>query len=292
MIQKKIEIILNLILQYFVRFNFNNKKTKFRDIHKNEFAYFFNDTISKEIDIDGVYEKEEISIISNIVNRNSTIIDIGANIGNHSLAFSKFSKKIYSFEAHPKTFQVLKFNCSNIKKIKLYNIGISDKSGVLYFKNTKTDNIGGRKLNKFGDIRSKINKLDNIISPKKKIDLIKLDVEGHEFQALIGMKKIIKNNKCFLFIEFCENNVLKRKKIINLLKNHGYTHAYFFKKEKKFSKKEYLNLLIDIIRILFNSTSLKTKLTKIRINDLIHNRLKCNIIFSKIEINLTKMNNY
>ena len=120
MIQKKIEIILNLILQYFVRFNFNNKKTKFKDIHKNEFAYFFNDTISKEIDIDGVYEKEEISILSNILNKNSTIIDIGANIGNHSLAFSRFSKKIYSFEAHPKTFQILKFNCSNTKKIKLY----------------------------------------------------------------------------------------------------------------------------------------------------------------------------
>lgn len=291
MIQKKIEIILNLILQYFVRFNFNNKKTKFRDIHKNEFAYFFNDTISKEIDIDGVYEKEEISIISNIVNRNSTIIDIGANIGNHSLAFSKFSKKIYSFEAHPKTFQVLKFNCSNIKKIKLYNIGISDKSGVLYFKNTKTDNIGGRKLSQFGNIKSKINKLDDIINPKKKIDLIKLDVEGHEYQALIGMKKIIKNNKSFLFIEFCENNFAKRKKIIKLLENYGYTKAYFFKKKSEIFKKNYINLIINILSIILNISSLRTRLIKINPHDLIYNGLNSNIIFSKKEINLSKINN-
>lgn len=291
MIQKKIKLIINLILQYFLRFNYNNKKNNFRNIHKKEFAYFFNDTISNEINIDGVYEKDEILIISKIINKNSSIIDIGANIGNHSLAFSKFSKKIYSFEAHPKTFQILKFNCFNNKKIKIYNLGISDKSGVLYFKDIKTHNIGGRKLNKTGNIKSRINKLDNIINPKKKIDLIKIDIEGHEYHALVGMKKIIKKNKSFLFIEFCENNFVKRKKIIKLLEDYGYTKAYFFKKKSEIFKKNYLNLIINIFSIILKTSSLRTKLIKINPQSLIYNGLKSNIIFSKKEINLSKINN-
>ena len=62
------------------------------------------------------------------------MVDIGANIGNHSIAFSKISKKVYSFEAHPRTFEILKFNTDKYKNIKIFNIGISNKKGSLFLK--------------------------------------------------------------------------------------------------------------------------------------------------------------
>ena len=131
MISKKISQIIDLFLEYSVKLNFNRKKEKFKKIHQNEFAYFFNDTIAKEISIHGIYEKDEIDLLKNFIKRNKIIIDIGANIGNHSIAFSKISKKVFAYEAHPRTFEILKFNYAN-NKIKIFNIGISNKKVFIF----------------------------------------------------------------------------------------------------------------------------------------------------------------
>ena len=282
--------IVDILIEYFIKLNFNRKKKTFSKVHKNEFVYFFNDTVSKEININGIYEKIEINFLSRILKRNSTVIDIGANIGNHSIAFSKISKKVYSFEAHPKTFEILRFNCKEIKKIKIFNIGISNKKGFLFFKNKQTHNIGGKKLGKIGQIKSKINKLDNIIKINNDIGLIKIDIEGHEYQALQGMKKILKNNNSIILIEFFEKDIKKRKNIINLLKSFDYSYSYYFYKEKSFFKKKYLDLLKNIIFLfLFNSQKNKTKVFEITPNLLIKNDIRSNIIFSKKKLNLSKI---
>ncbi len=279
---KKIDKVLNLLIEYFIKLNFNKKKDRFKKIHKSEFVYFFNDQITKEIDIHGVYEKDEINILSKIIKKNSIIIDIGANIGNHSIAFSKIAKEIYSFEAHPKTFEILKFNCQNYKKIKIYNIGISDKKGFLFFTKNKTYNVGGKQLRKKGAVKSKINKLDNLIKLKKKIELIKIDIEGHEYKALLGMKNLLKNNDSKLFIEFYSDSIEERRKIISFLLNLGYSKSYYFFEKSPFFKKKYLNLLLNIFSILlFNKSKNKIKLIEIDPNSLIRNNIKSNILFSK-----------
>ena len=286
MISKKINIIINLILEYFIKLNFNRKKEDFKKVHNNEFAYFFNDTIAKEINIHGVYEKEEIEVLSKLISSKDHVVDIGANIGNHSIAFSKISKKVYSFEAHPRTFEILKFNTHKYKNIKIFNIGISNKKGSLFFKNIITTNIGGKKLSKTGSIKSQINKLDNIIKSDKKIKLIKIDIEGHEHEALLGMKKLLSNNNSLILLEFCEESIAKRRKIINFLRDNKYLHSYYFSKEKKISNLGYLDLLIKIIlTILFVFKKKKTKIIKIDFESLVINDLKENIIFSKKKIN-------
>ena len=120
---------------------------------------------------------------------------------------------------------------------------------------------------------------------------IKIDIEGHEYQALRGMSKILSNNKSFLVIEFCENSISKRKKIINFLLSHGYLNAYVFSNNKSVFKKNYLNLIINILKIIFyNSSILESKLFNIDSADLIYNKTKSNIIFSKKKINFKKFN--
>jgi len=286
MISERIDKILELIIEYFIKLNFNRNKEKFKKIYKNEFVYFFNDTIAKEINIHGIYEHEEIKIISKIIRSRGNIIDIGANIGNHSIAFSKISKKVYSFEAHPRTFEILKFNTKEYDNIKIFNLGISNKKGFLFFNNSKSSNIGGKRLGKTGSIKSKINKLDNVIKLDDKIKLIKIDIEGHEYEALEGMKKLLNNNKSLILLEFCEESISKRRKIINFLKKEEYFHSYYISKEKKFSNRAYFDLIIKIVStILFIYKTDKTKLIKIDLNSLITNGLKTNIIFSKKKIN-------
>ena len=128
--------------------------------------------------------------------------------------------------------------------------------------------------------------MDNIIKLNNKIKLIKIDIEGHEYEALEGMKKLLNKNKSLILLEFCEESVSKRRKIINFLKDKEYFHSYYISKEKKISNRAYFDLIIKIIcTILFIYKTKKTKLKKIDLNSLITNGLKSNIIFSKKKIN-------
>ncbi len=65
--------------------------------------------------------------------------------------------------------------------------------------------------------------------------MIKIDVEGHDYEVIRGMISTIKKNKPVILVEFNKNNFFKIKK---LLKNYN-SWVYFFEKNKfkKFSKK-------------------------------------------------------
>jgi methyltransferase, FkbM family len=178
------------------------------------------------------------------------------------------------------------FNTKAYKNIKIFNLGLSNRKGSLFFNSCKSSNIGGKKLSKTGSIKSKINKLDNIIKLDKKIKLIKIDIEGHEFNALQGMKKLLNNNNSLILLEFCEESTYKRQKIINFLKKKDYIHSYYISKEEKISKKALLDLISKIIfTILFIYKTKKPKLVKVELDTLITNGLKSNIIFSKKKLN-------
>ena len=140
-----------------------------------------------------------------------TAVDIGANIGNHSIFLSNFFKKVYAFEPNPITFDVLSIN-SKYKNLaqNIYplNIGLSDENTQLPFV-INPNNIGGSKIMSKNDnlkIKDKTNvnvkKADELeILENEKISLIKIDVEGHEINALKGAEKIIKSNKPVILFE-------------------------------------------------------------------------------------------
>ena len=118
----RIKYFYDILLTTFVRANFNYKSNKFKKLYNFNPSIFFNDTISNEIIIDGIYEKNELDLISKIIGKNNEIfIDVGANIGNHTLYFKDSFKEIYSFEPHPKIYQLLKFNTCDFSNIKTYN---------------------------------------------------------------------------------------------------------------------------------------------------------------------------
>ena len=76
------------------------------------------------------YEIEFLEFIRLNYNKQNTILDIGANIGNHSLFFSEYLdfKKIISFEPYEPNFELLGKNLNN-KKCEIINCAISDSNG-------------------------------------------------------------------------------------------------------------------------------------------------------------------
>lgn len=145
-----------------------------------------------------------------------TVFDVGANLGKYALLISKIfqnrKKEIYSFEPSRKTYAQLKDNCGKDEDIKMFNFGLSDKEGkVKLYLDEETSGMASvykRRLDHFNlsvsiEEEIQLKTLDGFCSENniKKIDLLKLDVEGNELKVLEGAKNMLKN-KAIRFIQF------------------------------------------------------------------------------------------
>lgn len=167
------------------------------------------------------FEYSTFELFSNHLNPGNVIIDIGANIGVHSIFFSKLVGKngqVFSFEPEGKTFLLLQQNLqlNNCENVHISNIALSNKNGFVelcghesgfsdadggdpykFIKQmadeNKGDTVGLVKSVRLNDI-PEINSLD-------KIDFIKIDVEGAELLVFEGAKQIILKYKPVIIFE-------------------------------------------------------------------------------------------
>ena len=140
------------------------------------------------------------------ISKELIIFDVGGNIGEYSDKILKFAEKsnITIFEPSKKNYKILINKFKKFQKIKIENIGINKKTGYrkLYY-----DKIGsplaslskrsflGSSLKVKGFEKVKFISLKKYISQNKikKIDLLKLDVEGFELDCILSAEKFIKN---------------------------------------------------------------------------------------------------
>lgn len=170
------------------------------------------DIISESVKKHGAYDFQCLEMISKILIRysNVTTIDIGANIGNHTLLFSKLSDRVYSFEPVPEIFNILKKNIdqNNIKNVICINSGLSNESIDSTICVQTNGNIGQSSLEyDFTDgIREKIHleKGDDTLSQLgiDRIDFIKIDVEGHEKKVIEGIKESLLKFRPIVYMEW------------------------------------------------------------------------------------------
>ena len=151
------------------------------------------------------YEIAFLQYIQNNYPVQTGIIDVGANIGNHSLFFSEFLEHdiIHSFEPHSDNFELLQKNMDG-RKAKLYQTALSEKKGEMVLYNSDSSNNGGFSLHAHPHSFVVYDKIDvtTLDSYKlKNISMIKIDVEGHEDGVLKGAVNTIKKNHPIIFIE-------------------------------------------------------------------------------------------
>lgn len=144
-------------------------------------------------------------------------IDIGANVGFYTLAAAKTFDKVYSFEPSPNTFRRLVHNVelNNFGSVTPINSGLSDvKSGMELHINPF--NNGGASLKGFseamkclypeyvwGSVKVDVEVLDEIIDTRGivGVDLIKIDVEGHELPVIRGAQNTISTFRPLIYAE-------------------------------------------------------------------------------------------
>lgn len=205
---------------------------------RKQMAVFSFDTIGLDIAYFGIYEKKELDCFFAWLNfladdfNNTAALDIGANIGNHSLYFSDFFKQVFSFEPSPRTYGLLSFNAALVSNIKTFNYGLS-KATCSAELGTESKNIGASKIinssNKNNDAMLKqtiaLKVLDDVNVTDLPIRLIKIDVEGHEHEALSGAKKTIeKHQPIILFEQLKQEFNQGSTPTITLLKSYGYDY--------------------------------------------------------------------
>ena len=291
-IKERLKYFYRILLKLFVRENHNYKNNEFNLLYEFNPVIFFNDTVSNEINIDGIYEKNQLEKIKPFLNKD-TFLDIGANLGNHTLYFHKHFKNIYSFEPHPITYKLLEINTKYKSNIKTCNFGLSDKK-----KNTKVvirsqNNVGGEGYREY-DNKEKIiedvffKNFDELFNFKNQLSFIKIDVEGNELDVLKSMKKNILNNQAIMFLEFDMKNFSQKNEIIMLLKSVGYNYFYFFEASQMLNLR-FRNLFSIFFKIVFFGFKEKIKLTDVGEFNKNKNYL-INIIVSKHQLNLSSKN--
>ncbi|MEZ4859221.1 MAG: FkbM family methyltransferase [Flavobacteriaceae bacterium] len=203
---------------------------KLRKHHANEepLLVFSKDFIGEEVFAYGCYEKYEIETISKVLDFDTSqhhALDIGANIGNHSRAFSGLFKTVLCFEPHPTIFEVLQLNTKHKDNVKCYNFGLSSEQKNAFLEIPKY-NLGGGSITNIQTqhtIPIALKKGDDFLT--QPCSFVKIDVEGHESEVIKGMQKFLEQHKPIICFELI-NEEVSGSKIITLLKEIGYTHFY------------------------------------------------------------------
>jgi len=156
------------------------------------------------------------------ISEGMTVIDVGANIGFHTLYFASLvgpKGKVIAFEPIPDNFESL---IQNIKLNRFDQIvpipnALSNKNEELNIHITENlENPGSHNLFEIGEKNASVvcRKGDDILAELKTeaVSFIKIDVEGYEYPVLQGLEKTIKRDKPVIFFEYDRNYQLKTTK--------------------------------------------------------------------------------
>ncbi|MDM0067679.1 class I SAM-dependent methyltransferase [Variovorax sp. J31P207] len=163
--------------------------------------------------------------------RSRIIFDVGANIGAYSILASQVPtiETIHAFEIEEAAYQQLEFNVYANRlegRVLPHFLAVSNKDGEVVFGVARpmAGNNGVIETSFHSqDIYSEQRRvrcvaLDSLLSYADEQIALKIDIEGHELQALQGCKRILSNNRCMAQVEIYE----KDQGIKSFLEEIGY----------------------------------------------------------------------
>lgn len=223
--------------------------------HIEENEIFWND-------LDNGWEKKTISIWIELCKHKKNILDIGANTGLFGIAAKVISPSanVHCFEPVEGVVALLRQNAAlNNLDLKVHTLGLSnyngkadvylpDKKEFVYSVTVNQDTVSdSRKSRK---VAINVNRLDTLIEEKKVPvpDLVKLDVERHEYEVLNGMSKTLVHSKPDFIIEVLDDE--QAAKLNTVFEGLGYLYFNIDDEKKsirqtmQIEKSDYWNYLV------------------------------------------------
>ena len=155
---------------------------------------------------DRIWEKKAYDKYRSYITDKHTVIDCGAFIGSHTLKFAELASKVYAFEPVPLIHHCLQLTLEqkNINNVILScnALGSEKNDSIIYTNYNGDSSMDGIRNKRFNNnFKTKVDTLDNIIPPNEKIDFIKIDVEGSEWEVIEGATNLIMKWKPMIMLE-------------------------------------------------------------------------------------------
>ena len=236
---KKITILLHLQKLAYFFLNLYAAAFRFQIVSRNNISYHLDlkEAIDRAIFLMG-WEPLTINWLHDNLNKGDIVIEVGANIGAHSLIISKiispegqlfcFEPTNYAYEKLNKNFNLNPDLKQNTRLIKSF---VSNKEGSKKSYKIRSSWVVDKSValgdSMDEDFSGEIINLDDFFIDLPKLNLIKIDVDGFDFKVLQGAKEIIKLFKPTIFVELGEIDLNRNgdsvSDIIDLFTDIGYS---------------------------------------------------------------------
>ncbi len=204
----------------------NNTRTV-DTLNGHKITVFEQDHIGQKIIKTGLYERDSLAFIKQILGKMTKpiVLDIGANIGNHALSFSTSAAHVFAFEPLPAVFSLLTKNVEQnaLENVDVINVALSNSNGESELFMTTDGNVGASSFDKRADsvepviVTKRVG--DELVKELEigQIDLLKIDVEGHELFVLLGLERSIRRHHPFIMLEWDNPVSMQRLRNSNIM---------------------------------------------------------------------------
>lgn len=148
-----------------------------------------------------VYQDEQITrAMEECRCRNGLAIDGGAHVGLWTLRLVRHFREVWGFEPQPQNFDCLKANVAGIDNVKILNVALGEIPGQALLTGFKEKTFGWRLGVSPGNTSIEVQtiRLDDL---NLDVDLLKLDIEGGEYDALLGSEETLLRCRPVVVIE-------------------------------------------------------------------------------------------
>jgi FkbM family methyltransferase len=161
-----------------------------------------------------------------ILQGGEAFVDIGANVGIFTALASTTFRRVYAFEPLPGVGELLSRNVRELRNVRVFPLALSNESGEALLRENAIGS-GGSTLEAIDPAQARLTRKDNwrtFSVPKRRLDdvlreaagdlagldLVKIDVEGHECEVIAGARALIERHRPILYVEIQDDARFRR----------------------------------------------------------------------------------
>ena len=163
------------------------------------------------------HEPELTRVFRRFIKPGDTVFDVGANLGLHTLTFSRLAREVVAFEPNPAVVGNLRETIAQIPNATLLECCLSDAEGATEFFVPEWDHMLGSIANWTGQptrtLMVRCHTLDSLVADGsvRRPDVLKVDVEGAELLVFRGADRLLRDPGAARYIVFEELNEASRR---------------------------------------------------------------------------------
>ncbi len=178
-------------------------------------------------------DRGDMALVRRFVKPGNRVVDIGANIGVYTQLLAKLTGpggEVFAFEPHPRNFEFLLKFTRRLPVVKAHQAAISDQTGFIDLYISADLNVDHRTY-PTAEKRMKQQvpcfSLDSFLQ-EQPVDFIKMDIQGHEYKALLGMQQTLcANAHLTMMMEFWPYGLREagatHQAVIDMLSSHNFS---------------------------------------------------------------------